>query len=118
MSNYDDIRGNSPDTDLDPDNKNVQDNTARKLTVRDILIHIHMAAQQSRRTVSAFEDTLLYIEEKEKIAKQLPGSKQLRNSLYHVHAILCTSRTPQQKISDIEAIIARDLNLPFQAVQS
>lgn len=110
----DPIRGNSPDECENPDRVEI----AASPTVRAIVLQIYTAAQQSRRTSSAFDKTLLYIAEKEKEASKLKGPNSLKNTLWYVKATCDSTRDPAHKIARIEQITAQALNLPFQAVQS
>lgn len=109
-----DIRGNSPDECENPDTVEI----APSPTVRAIVLQIYAAAQQSRRSGSAFEKTLLYIAEKEKEASKMKGPNSLKNTLYYVKATCASTSTPAHKIARIEQITAQVLNIPFQAVQS
>jgi hypothetical protein len=106
------IRGNSPDERESPDTPELPH------SVRAIVKDIHTAAQQSRRTSSAFETTLLYIASKEKEASRMKGPNSLKNTLWYVKATCESTKPIERKISQIEQITAQALNLPFQAVQS
>lgn len=108
------IWGNSPDGECEnPDTPELPH------SVRAIVREIHRAAQQSRRTNSASNQTLLYIELKEKEGLAIrTKDRQLKSTLYHVKAMRISTKSLEQKITRIEQICAMALNLPFQAVQS
>lgn len=108
------IRGNSPD-----EQRENPDTPELPHSVRAIVKDIHTAAQQSRRTSSAFETTLLYIQEKEKQASRMKGPNSLKNTLWYVRAVCASTKPIERKISQIEQVTAQALNLPFSpAVQS
>jgi hypothetical protein len=88
-------------------------------SVRAIVREIHRAAQQSRRAGSASMQTLLYIELKEKEGLGIRTREhRLKQALYHVKAMLMSTKTLEQKIVRIEQIAAVALDLPFEAEQS
>lgn len=109
----DHIRGISPDERENPDTPELPH------SVRAIVKEIHRAAQQSRRAGSAFETTLLYIQGKEKEGRAIRTTDRvLMSTLYHIKAMLISTKPDTHKIARIEQITAMALNLPFQAVQS
>ncbi len=112
----DNIRGNSPDTDLDPESE--IPNNGQPPTVRDILIEIHTAAQQSHYSRHAYKQTLLYIEEKEQAAWSLKAEHRLKNAIYHIKAVRLSTIDPEVKMKRIELIAALALGLNSEAVQS
>lgn len=115
-------------TDLDPaiwgnspDESEVPDTTAAKLTVRDILDQIHTAARDHRQDVPGARDAhyiLAYIGRKvaDAHALKMHGKQGYARTLQHIHAIRTSTSDPSKRLQGIEKVIS--LLLTSQAVQS
>lgn len=109
ITELDPIWGNSPDE------TEIPNDAAGKLTVRDFIVHIHTAAQQSHHSRRAYEQTLLYIEQKEQSAWNLKAEHRFKNAIRHIRATRISTLKHEAKMQRIQQIAAVALGWAVQS---